>query len=59
MHWKGTLQDTIEKALKRAGTMTRKGLHPLVRPLDGVYEKGVKLTKRAMKPCAQRLEPLR
>jgi transposase len=56
MHWNGTLLDTIEKALKWAGTMTWKGLHPLVRLLDVVYEKGVKLTKKALKPYAQRLE---
>ena len=56
MHWNGTLLSTIEKALKWAETMTWKGLHPIVSLLDKVYEKGVTLTKEAMKPYAQRLD---
>jgi len=56
MHWNGSLLSTIEKALSWAGTMTWKGLHPVVRLLDEVYEKGTTLTKKAMKPYAQRLD---
>jgi len=52
----GTLRDTIEKALSWAGTMAWKGFHPGVRLLDEVYEKGVTLTKNAMKPFEQRLD---
>lgn len=55
-HWNGTLLDTTETALKWAGTMTWKGIQPLVRLLDAVYQTGVKLTKKAMKPYEQRLE---
>jgi hypothetical protein len=56
MHWNGTLLSTIEKAVKWAETMTWKGLHPIVSLLDKVYEKGVTLTKKAMKPYEQRLD---
>jgi len=56
MHWNGALLSTTETALKWAATMTWKGLHPMVSLLDKVYERGVTLTKKAMKPYAQRLE---
>lgn len=56
MHWNGTLLNTIEKALNWARTMTWKGVHPTVQLLDEVYEKGMTLTKKAMKPYAQRLD---
>jgi hypothetical protein len=56
MHWNGALLDSIATALKWAGTMTWKGTQPFVRLLDEVYEKGVTLTKKAMKPYEQRLQ---
>jgi hypothetical protein len=55
-HWNGALLDTIETALRWAATMTWKGVHPLVRLLEEVYEKGVTLTKKAMQAYEQRLE---
>ncbi len=46
-HWNGTLLSTIETALKWAGTMTWRGLHPIVHQLTGIYERGVKVTQSA------------
>lgn len=44
-HWNGTLLGTIETALQWAGTMTWRGLHPIVRELTATDERGVKVTK--------------
>ena len=43
-----TLLNNIEKTMNRAGTMTRKGVGPVVGFMDKVYEKGVILTKKKM-----------
>jgi hypothetical protein len=40
---------SVEKAPEWAGTMTWNGVRPVVHLLDAVYQKGVKLTKEAMK----------
>jgi len=48
-HWNGEIIDTIDKALQWAGTMTWKGLKPVVSLIDKVYDKGVTLTKKEMK----------
>jgi Rhodopirellula transposase DDE domain len=55
-HWNGTLLNTIETALGWAGTMTWKGCHPFIKLLEGVYEKGVRLSKKTMEVYEQRLE---
>jgi hypothetical protein len=47
-HWNGSILDEIETALKFAKTMTWKGKHPIVKLINKTYEKGVKLTKKAM-----------
>lgn len=49
LHWNGTLLSSIGKAIEWAGTMTWKGVRPVVHLLDKVYQKGMKLTKEAMK----------
>ncbi len=46
-HWNGTLLSTIETALKWAGTMTWRGLHPIINELTATYDRGVKVTKSA------------
>lgn len=38
--------------------MTWKGKHPLVKLITETYEKGVKLTKKAMKKVEQKIERL-
>lgn len=55
-HWNGTLLNTIEKALSWAGTMTWRGIAPVVHLLEGTYDRGVKLTKQAFQSYAQRLQ---
>lgn len=55
-HWNGALLTSVEAALKWAATMTWKGLTPLVRRLEGVYERGVRLTLAALRPISQRLQ---
>jgi len=57
-HWNGELLDTIEKAINWAGTMTWKGIQPVVHLWDKIYAKGVRLTKKAMRPYEERLERL-
>lgn len=54
-HWNGTLLDSIEKTIRWAGTMTWKGLSPIVHLLTKIYETGVRLTKKEMKKYEQYL----
>jgi transposase len=53
-HWNGELLNSVEKVLGLASTMTWNGKSPIVKRVKGVYEKGVKLTRKAM----ERLETL-
>lgn len=55
-HWKGQLLDSIEKALGFARTMTYNGRNPLVKLVDGIYEKGIKLTQKAMQHIENMIE---
>ena len=55
MHWNGTLLDTVEKALGWAKTMTWKDTQPVVQLLEKAYQTGVRLTKAALKPLAERI----
>lgn len=47
-HWNGTLLDSIETALKWAGTMTWNGTRPIIHLLTKIYQKGKNLTKKEM-----------
>jgi len=61
MHWNGALLDSVESALKWAGTMTWKGIKPVVHLLDKVYDRGVSVAKKAFKKieaCLERHETL-
>jgi len=55
-HWNGTLLNSVETAIKWASTMTWNGVKPVVHLLNKFYEKGVKLTKKAMKVYEERLQ---
>lgn len=55
-HWNGEILDSLEKAINWASTMTWKGIKPMVILWERTYEKGVRLTKKAMKPYEDRLE---
>ena len=54
-HWNGTLLDNTKKVIEWTKTMTWKGISPVVNLIEGVYEKGVKLTKKAFGKCEKRL----
>ena len=49
MHWNGSLLDSIEAVVGFAGSMTWKGKHPVVRVVETVYHKGVRLKPNEMK----------
>lgn len=46
-HWNGQLITSVEKALGLAKTMTYNKKTPFVKYVKGVYEKGIKLSKKA------------
>ena len=48
-HWNGTKLTDAETMLKWAGSMTWKGIHPFVKINKKRYEKGISLTKAAMR----------
>ena len=54
-HWNGPLLTSIDLALNWAATMTWRGLPPIVRRIEGIYERGVRLTRSAFRPIAERL----
>ena len=54
-HWNGTLLDNATRVLNWAGTMTWKGLRPVVHLLEATYEKGVRVAKKAFQAISQRL----
>jgi hypothetical protein len=61
MHWNGALLDSIESVLNWAGTMTWKGIKPVVHLMDKVYHKGVSVAKKVFKKiqaCLERHETL-
>ena len=55
-HWNGTLLRDVTTMLFWAQTMTWKGISPIVKLNQNVYEKGVALSKTAMKSIEQRLQ---
>ena len=55
-HWNGTLLNSVDTVLAWAGTMTWKGMHPVVELLDKTYEKGVRLAQKAFLEFEQRLQ---
>lgn len=55
-HWNGTLLNCRKTVLGWARTMTWNAIHPVVQLLDQVYETGVKITKKAFRPVAERLK---
>ena len=54
-HWNGALLSSVAEVLRWAGTMTWRGLHPIIRETTAVYERGVRLTKAALRPIIERL----
>ena len=54
-HWNGALLSSVADVLRWAGTMTWRGVRPLIRETTAVYERGVRLTDAALRPIAARL----
>lgn len=54
-HWNGTLLTDRETAIAWAKTMTWKGISPIVKVLEGAYQTGVKVAKKAFRALANRL----
>jgi transposase len=54
-HWNGELLTSLETALSWAGSMTWRGISPIVHHIHQIYERGVSLTREAFQPVAQRL----
>jgi Rhodopirellula transposase DDE domain len=54
-HWNGALLSSVSDVLRWAGTMTWRGLHPIIRETTAVYKRGVRLTTAAFRPIAERL----
>jgi hypothetical protein len=55
-HWKGQLLDSVEKVVGLAKTMKYNGKNPVVKLIAGTYEKGVKLTQKAMQQLEKMIE---
>lgn len=55
-HWNGTKLVDVETMLSWASSMTWKGLHPILTLSNIVYQKGISLTKKAMKQIESRLQ---
>lgn len=55
-HWNGTKLVNVETMLRWAGSMTWKGLHPVIKVSKKIYEKGISLTKSAMRSVEKFLE---
>jgi len=56
LHWNGAKLMDVETMLAWASSMTWKGLHPIVKLSKSIYEKGISLTKKAMKGIENRLQ---
>ena len=55
-HWNGARLLDAQCMVAWAKSMTWKGIHPIVKMSEVVYEKGIRLSKTAMKPIEARLE---
>jgi hypothetical protein len=56
LHWNGAKLINVETMLAWAQSMTWKGLQPIIQLSQKVYEKGISLTKKAMRQIEKRLE---
>ena len=48
--------DSVEKIIGLARTMTYNGINPVVKLTNKAYEKGIKLTKNAMKQLEKMID---
>lgn len=57
-HWNGQLLDHVDKVIGLAKTMTYNGKNPEVKLVDGMYEKGIKLTQKTMQKIETMIDRL-
>lgn len=57
-YWNGDPLRSVDHALGMAASMTYKQVHPQTRLIDKDYPKGVRLTKKEMKPYEAGLDRL-
>jgi hypothetical protein len=55
-HWNGALLTSVATAVRWAGTMTWRGVVPIVHVLDRVYKTGIRVVPRLFRPIADRLD---
>ena len=55
-HWNGALLTSVATAVRWAGTMTWRGVVPIVQVLDRVYKTGIRVVPRLFRPIADRLD---
>jgi len=55
-HWRGQILNSVEKALGLARTMKWNGKNPVVKLISAAYEKGIKLTQKAMNQIETMIE---
>lgn len=56
LHWNGAKLVDTETMIEWAKSMTWKGLNPIVKLSQKIYQKGISLTKKAMKEVEKRLK---
>jgi len=54
-HWNGTLLNSVRITLEWAKTMTWKGIKPVVKLLEAVYERGIRIDKKTFQVTANRI----
>ena len=54
-HWNGALLSSVKEALEWSGTMTWKGIQPVIHFLDKKYKTGKKLKKKEMREDEERI----
>lgn len=55
-HWNGTQLTDVDTMLNWAQSMTWKGIHPILKLSRKIYEKGISLSKKAMRAIEARLK---
>ena len=55
-HWNGTLLNRVATVVEWAGTMTWKGVRPIVKLIETTYAKGVRIAKGAFEAIECRLQ---
>ena len=55
-HWRGQVLNSVEKTLGLARTMKWNGNNPVVKLIKSTYDKGIKLTQKAMQQIENKIE---